>query len=768
MGGNRELKKILELYWSGKAGIADVLSTSSELRIAHWKLMKDQGLDIIPSNDFAYWDQVLNHSYLLNVIPSRYQNLPLDPIDVYFAMARGHQKDGVDVPSQEMVKWFDSNYHYMRPEVDESTVFRVNIQNGLPGPVESFLEAKANGFITRPVLISPVTFLYLAKLVPGSKLSSPLDLLDKLLPVYVQLLKDLAAQGVEWVQLDEPILVFDLDQRVRDAVRKAYETIAQQVPQVKILLTTYFGDIEEENWNAVQKLPVAGIHVDLVPSRSAPIDPASSLASVLQSLKGSGKVLSLGVVNGRNVWKTDISSALKLVMTAIGSLGPDHVIVSSSSSLLHIPHTLESEHKLDPEIKSWFSFAKEKVHEIAVLSQAVSGSNSSVVQSFVKGSADIVASRKASPITHNPAVRSRSAAVTADDHKRPDPFAERKRLQEARLNLPLFPTTTIGSFPQHKDIRAARAKFTSGKSTQEEYDEFIRSDIRRVVDIQEAIGLDVLVHGEPERNDMVQYFGEQMSGFVFTENGWVQSYGSRCVRPPIVVGDVARPKPMTVKESAYAQSVTKKPCKGMLTGPVTILRWSFPRDDLSQAEQFKQIALAIRDEVRDLEAAGISVIQVDEPAIREGLPLRKKDWAPYLQSAVNAFRLATAIAKSETQIHSHFCYSDFNDIFTSLQDLDADCISIEASKSDLKLIHAFKKYGYKAWVGPGVYDIHSPRIPSKEEIVERLTTVLSVLDKSLIWINPDCGLKTRDWKETRPSLENMVAAARELRQRYPK
>ena len=767
MGANRELKKSLEAYWGGKVPVSDVTTTAADLRAAHWKLMKEQGLDIIPSYDFAYWDQVLNHSFLLNVIPSRYQNLPLDPIDVYFAMARGHQKAGVDVPSQEMVKWFDTNYHYMRPEVGEETVFRVNIQPHLPGPVESFEEAKSQGFTTRPVLLSPVTFLYLAKLTPASKLSSPLDLLDKLLPVYVQLLSSLAAAGAESVQLDEPIVVFDLDPKVRDAIRKTYEALAKQVPTIKIILTTYFGDVEQENWKVVQGLPVAGIHVDLVPSRSAPIDPKAYLEQVLSSVKGSDKILSLGLVNGRNVWKTDIASALDLVRIASAALTPDRVIVASSSSLLHIPHSLESETKLDPQIKSWFSFAKEKVTEIAILSQAANGSNDLTVESFIKESSAIVANRKASPITFNPEVRKRAEAVTPADLKRPNAFPERKKLQEARLQLPLFPTTTIGSFPQHKEIRAARAKFAAGKSTQEEYDEFIRSDIRRVIEIQESIGLDVLVHGEPERNDMVQYFGEQMSGFVFTENAWVQSYGSRCVRPPIVVGDVARgPKAMTVKESAYAQSVTKKPVKGMLTGPVTILRWSFPRDDLPQAEQFKQIALAIRDEVADLEAAGISVIQVDEPAIREGLPLRRQDWAPYLESAVNAFRLSTGVAKSETQVHSHFCYSDFNDIFTSLQDLDADVISIEASKSDLKLVQAFQRFGYRAWVGPGVYDIHSPRIPSKEEIVQRLTTVLSVLDKELIWINPDCGLKTRDWKETRPSLENLVAAARELRARY--
>jgi len=705
----------------------------------------------------------LNHIYLLNAIPKRYQHLPLDPIDAYFAMARGHQKDGVDVPSLEMVKWFDSNYHYMRPEVDEETDFKVNVQDKLPGPVESFVEAKSQGFHTRPVLLSPVTFLYLAKQVPGSKLSSPLDLLDKLLPVYVKILNELSSAGADWVQLDEPILVFDLDASVRAAISKTYETFAKDAPSIKIMLTTYFGDIEEENWKAVQVLPVAGIHVDLVPSRSAPIDPKAYLETILGSLKGSDKLVSVGVVNGRNVWKTDISSALELVQCAKTALGSDHVIVSSSSSLLHIPHTLESEMKLDPEIKSWFAFAKEKVHELAILSQASNGSNSSQVNEFVKESGNIVAARKASPITVNPVVRRRSDAVTDADLTRPDPFVERKKLQESRLKLPLFPTTTIGSFPQHKDIRAARAKFAAGKSTQEEYDEFIRSDIRRVIQIQEEIGLDVLVHGEPERNDMVQYFGEQMSGFVFTEHGWVQSYGSRCVRPPIVVGDVARPAAMTVKESAYAQSITKKACKGMLTGPVTILRWSFPRDDLPQAEQFKQIALAIRDEVKDLEDAGISVIQVDEPAIREGLPLRQKDWSPYLKSAVNAFRLATAVAKSSTQVHSHFCYSDFNDIFSSLQDLDADCISIEASKSDLKLVQAFQKYGYRAWVGPGVYDIHSPRIPSKDEIVQRMQKVLTVLQPELLWINPDCGLKTRDWKETRPSLENMVAAAEELR-----
>lgn len=755
MGINRELKKSLESYWSSKITSDELKSAAIKLRSDHWNLQAKQGLDILPSSDFSYYDQVLDHAFLFNAIPKRYQGLPLTPLDVMFAMARGHQKSGVDVPSLEMVKWFDSNYHYMRPEVDETTHFELN--SSLSTPVDHFLEAKQSGHHTRPVLLGPVSFLYLSKVTEGSSVASPLDLLSKLLPVYVQLINLLVDAGVDWIQMDEPIVVFDLESSVRNDLKTAYDLISRQTT-AKIMLTTYFGEIEPQNLEVIQSLPVAGLHVDVVRLSSS-----GYLDTVVEAAKSSRKVLSIGIVDGRNIWRCNLKSALQVLNSVVSVLGSQNVIVATSSSLLHTPHTIDSEKKLDPQVKSWFSFATQKIREVSLLCLASNGFMTDGMRQEFELNAAVALDRANSSITVDSDVRKRLASVNSDDLKRPDVFSVRKKLQEEKFKLPLFPTTTIGSFPQTPEIRSARSKFVSGKSSKGEYDSFIRDEIKRVIKIQEEIGLDVLVHGESERNDMVQYFGEKMKGFAFTEFGWVQSYGSRCVRPPIVIGDVSRPYAMTVDESSYAQSITSKPVKGMLTGPVTILRWSFPRDDVSQAQQFLQIALAIRDEVQDLEAAGLNVIQVDEPAIREGLPLRKKDWPSYLESAVTSFKLATSVAKSDTQIHSHFCYSDFNDIFPSIQALDADVISIESSKSDLKLIRAFKSYGYKAWIGPGVYDIHSPRIPSKDEIIQRLSKVVTVLKPELVWINPDCGLKTRGWAETKPSLENLVAAARHFR-----
>lgn len=750
MGPNRELKKALESYWAGKTSADDLLAVGKNIRKDNWQLQKTQGADIIPSNDFAFYDQVLDHSVLFNAIPPKYQGLALSPLDVMFAMGRGHQKNGIDVPSQEMVKWFDSNYHYMRPEVSQATEFKLTSSK----PVDMFNEAKALGIKTRPVLLGPVSFLYLSKAAADSTVE-PIDLLSKLVPVYVELLNKLAEAGADWVQIDEPIVVYDLPQKIQDAFAPAYEALSKA--NVKILFTTYFGDVGPY-LPIVSKLPVAGIHFDLVRA-------AGQLDEALSAV-GDDKVISLGLVDGRNIWRTNFKKAFASIETAVQKLGSDRVIVATSSSLLHTPHTLESETKLDAEIKQWFAFAKEKVKEVAVLATAAKDGPATVRADFEANEAAHEA-RVNSSITYDPAVRDRVKAVKPEDYTRPSPFPERRAAQK-ELNLPEFPTTTIGSFPQTKEIRVQRNKYTKGEITKEQYEKFIEKEIEHVVRIQEEIGLDVLVHGEPERNDMVQYFGEQMKGFTFTQNGWVQSYGSRCVRPPIVVGDVSRPHAMTVKESKYAQSVTKKPMKGMLTGPVTIIRWSFPRDDVSQDVQLVQVGLAIRDEVKDLEAAGINVIQVDEPALREGLPLRRKDWDPYLESAVNSFRLSTAIAQNKTQVHSHFCYSDFNDIFPSIQALDADVISIEASKSDLKLVRAFKTYGYTSWVGPGVYDIHSPRVPSLEEIKERLGEFLSVVKPDLLWVNPDCGLKTRGWDETRRSLVNMVEAAKYLRAKYQK
>lgn len=706
-----------------------------------------------------------------NYSVDRYQGLPLSPLDMMFAAGRGHQKDGIDVPSLEMVKWFDTNYHYMRPEVSKKTVFKLNLNESNVNPVSMFKEAKEEiGLVTRPVLLGPITFLYLSKVSKcvsvgdgadsnGDSGLEPVDLVHDLVPVYAQLLNLLAREGAEWIQMDEPVLVFDLEPRILSLYHPVYERLKSLIPpSLNLLLTTYFGEIPSENMAVVSTIPVDGVHFDLVRG-------PDQMEQISSYSKKSQKAISLGLVDGRNVWRNHLAVSMDLLHTLNPLLScASQLFLSSSSSLLHVPHSLKGETGLDRVTRSWFSFATEKVDEIVTLVKGVN-EGSSAIKEEVECNGSIIRSRTES---RNDSVQRRMERITDRDLTRSEPFEVRREKQMEWMQLPLFPTTTIGSFPQTDEIRSTRARYIKGDVSEGEYRSFIESQIREVIQFQETTGLDVLVHGESERNDMVQYFGERMDGFVFTLNGWVQSYGSRCVRPPIVVGDVSRPKPMTVTESAYAQSITSKPVKGMLTGPVTIIRWSFPRDDVSQDVQLRQVALAIRDEVADLERAGIKVIQVDEPAVREGLPLRKKDWSEYLNSAVTSFKLATSGVSSQTQIHSHFCYSDFNDIFDSIQALDADVISIEASKSDLKLIQGFKKFGYKAWIGPGVYDIHSPRVPSKDEVIARLQSVLSLLPPQLVWINPDCGLKTRGWKETKASLENLVAAARHLRSQYQK
>ncbi|BFZ61820.1 methionine-synthesizing 5-methyltetrahydropteroyltriglutamate--homocysteine methyltransferase [Saitoella coloradoensis] len=754
MGPNRELKKALEAHWAGKISEADLLATAKDLRLKHWKLQKEQGVDVVASNDFSLYDHVLDHSVMFNVIPERYTKFKLSTTETFFAMGRGLQRaatesaSAVDVTSQEMVKWFDSNYHFMRPEFSNKTEFKLNTTK----PVDEYLEAKAAGIATRPVLLGPVSFLYLGKATKDSTGLETISLLEKLLPVYQELLGKLAEAGAEWVQIDEPILVFDLPENVRAAYKKAYEALASAT-KPKIMFATYFGELGS-NLDVVKGLPVEGIHVDLV---RAP----QQLDSVLDILNDT-QVFSAGVVNGRNIWKTNLEEAVATVQKIAQKIGAERVNVAGSSSFLHTPHTLESETKLPEDVKQWFAFAKEKVRELAVIAKAVA-QGPAEVREELEANKKAMDARKASNFATVQAVRERQSKVTGDDYKRKSPFPTRKEVQKEKLNLPEFPTTTIGSFPQTKEIRVARQKHTKGELSPEEYEKFIEREIQEVVKFQEECGLDVLVHGEPERSDMSEYFGQRLDGILFTVNGWVQSYGSRCVRPPIIAGDISRPNPMTVKESKYAQSLTDKPMKGMLTGPVTLLRWSFPRDDAPDALQAEQLALALRDEVLDLEAAGIYVIQVDEPALREGLPLRKADWAPYLDWAVKAFQLSTAGVEDRTQIHSHFCYSDFNDIFDSIKALDADVTTIENSKSDMKLLKAFKNGNYEAWVGPGVYDIHSPRVPSVEEIVERAKEMLEVIPRDLLWINPDCGLKTRGWAETKAALINLVEAAKECR-----
>jgi 5-methyltetrahydropteroyltriglutamate--homocysteine methyltransferase len=753
MGADRELKKANEAYWADKLSRDDLLKEGKRLRLEHWKIQKDAGVEIIPSNDFAFYDHLLDHIQLFNAIPERYSKHGLHKLDEYFAMGRGHQKDGVDVPSLEMVKWFDSNYHYVKPTLQDNQTFKL-AEN--PKPVVEFLEAKEAGIITRPVLVGPVSFLALGKADRGQSVD-PISLLDKLLPVYVELLQKLKEAGAEYVQIDEPVLVYDLPQKVKDAFKPAYEKlVGDNLP--KAVVATYFGDVVH-NFDVFPSLQgVTAIHIDLVRN-------PEQLESVISKL-GPKQVLSAGVVDGRNIWKTNFKNAIELVETAIQKLGKDRVIVATSSSLLHTPHSLESEKKLPEEVKDWFSFAVQKVSEVVVIAKAVT-EGPAAVREALEANAKSMQARASSERTNNKAVKDRQASVTPEQHERKSAFPERYAQQKKHLNLPLFPTTTIGSFPQTKEIRIQRNKFTKGEITAAEYEKFIEKEIEETVKIQDELDLDVYVHGEPERNDMVQYFGERLDGYVFTTKGWVQSYGSRCVRPPIIVGDISRPAPMTVKESKYAASVSKKPMKGMLTGPITCLRWSFPRDDVHQSVQAQQLALALRDEVLDLEAAGIYVIQVDEPALREGLPLRAgTEREKYLSWAVDSFKLACAGVQDSTQIHSHFCYSEFQDFFHAIAALDADVLSIENSKSDAKLLKVFEDKAYPRHIGPGVYDIHSPRVPSEQEIKDRLSEMLTYLKPEQLWVNPDCGLKTRQWKETKAALINMVNAAKFYREKH--
>ncbi len=656
-----------------------------------------------------------------------------------------------------MVKWFDSNYHYVKPTFHDGQTFKLGSN---PKPVAEFLEAKEAGIVTRPVLVGPVSFLALGK-ADRDQTVEPISLLEKLLPVYEELLIKLKEAGAETVQIDEPCLVFDLPPRVKTAFKPAYEKLTNLGSKIpKLVLTTYFGDINHNIDVLSSTQELYAVHVDLVRHPEQ--------FEVVVGALGPKQVLSVGVVDGRNIWKTNFKNAIEMVEKAIHKLGKDRVIVASSSSLLHTPHTLDSEKKLDAEIKDWFSFAVQKTHELAIIAKAVTNGPDSVREQL-EANAKSIHGRASSKLTNDPKVKERVSKITDDMYKRNSEFPIRIAQQQKKLNLPMFPTTTIGSFPQTKEIRISRNKFTKGEITAEEYEKFIEKEIQDVVKIQEELDLDVYVHGEPERNDMVQYFGERLDGYAFTTHGWVQSYGSRCVRPPIIVGDISRPHPMTVKESKYAASISKKPMKGMLTGPITCLRWSFPRDDIHQSKQAEQLALALRDEVVDLEAAGIFVIQVDEPALREGLPLRAgMERENYLSWAVNSFRLSVCGVTDATQIHSHFCYSEFQDFFHAIAALDADVLSIENSKSDAKLLKVFVDQAYPRQIGPGVYDIHSPRIPSEQEIKDRIQEMLQYLSPDQLWIDPDCGLKTRQWKETKPAITNMVNAAKFYRQKYSK
>lgn len=661
------------------------------------------------------------------------------------------------MPVQEMVKWFDSNYHYVKPTFQDGQEFKLSSN---PKPVAEFLEAKEAGIITRPVLVGPVSFLALGKADRDQNVV-PISLLHKLLPLYEEVLVKLKEAGAESVQIDEPCLVLDLPPKVKNAFKPAYDKLSSlggRIPE--LVVATYFGDIIH-NFDVLSTFSsLQGLHIDLVRN-------PEQLETIMDGL-GEQQKLSVGVVDGRNIWKSNFKNAIEIVEKAVQKLGKDRVIVASSSSLLHTPHTLASEKKLDAEVADWFSFAIEKTKELAVIAKAVTDGPASVREEL-EANAKSMEAKATSKLTNDPKVKERQSKITEEMFNRQSPFPTRIAQQQEKLNLPMFPTTTIGSFPQTKEIRIQRNKLTKGEISEEEYAKFIEKEIQDVVRIQEELDLDVYVHGEPERNDMVQYFGERLTGYKFTTHGWVQSYGSRCVRPPIIVGDVSRPAPMTVKESKYAASISKKPMKGMLTGPITCLRWSYPRNDIHQSVQAEQLALALRDEVIDLESAGVYVIQVDEPALREGLPLRQGlERENYLSWAVKSFRLSVAGVKDSTQIHSHFCYSEFQDFFQAIAALDADVLSIENSKSDAKLLKVFVDEAYPRHIGPGVYDIHSPRIPSEDEIKDRIQEMLQYLKPDQLWVDPDCGLKTRQWKETKAALTNMVNAAKFYRQKYSK
>jgi len=750
VGALRELKKASEAYWAGQFTRDELFAVARQIRISNWKTQVDAGIDLIPCNDFSFYDQVLDTSLMLGVIPERYtpvltQNKANTEIDLYFAMARGYQKDGLDVTAMEMTKWFDTNYHYIVPEFIQNQQFRVFSEKVFD---EFTLAKQHTGTTPKPVLIGPVSYLLLGKEKQAG--FNKIDLIKKLVPVYIEVLKRLKEYGAVWVQVDEPFLALDLTQAEKDAFVYAYNEISKNTPGIKILLTTYFESVKDNTQLAVN-LPVSALHIDLV---RAPQQLDEVLTLLPEKLS-----LSVGVIDGRNIWKNDYIKSISHIRKAIAVLGKDRVIIAPSCSLLHTPFDLDLETTINHEIKNWMAFAKQKLNEVNELAQIIEGNND-----LLQANIQAISSRNLSKLIHKQEVKQRAAFITDADARRDSPFSDRQKIQQQRFNLPLYPTTTIGSFPQTNDIRTLRARLKKGELTEAQYDEQIEKATIEAIRWQEEIDLDVLVHGEFERNDMVEYFGERLDGFLFTKNGWVQSYGSRCVKPPVIYGDVSRPADMTVRWSSFAQANTNKLMKGMLTGPVTILQWSFVRDDQPRSETTYQIALAIRDEVVALEQAGIKVIQIDEPAIREGLPLRKNDWESYLNWAVRAFRISASGVKDETQIHTHMCYSEFNDIIGNIADMDADVITIETSRSQMELLNAFADFKYPNEIGPGVYDIHSPRVPTVDEMATLLEKASALLPARNLWVNPDCGLKTRKWPETQTALVNMVQAAKQLRQ----
>jgi 5-methyltetrahydropteroyltriglutamate--homocysteine methyltransferase len=750
IGENRELKKALEAYWAGAVKQGNLLQTAARLRAQAWQKQNAAGVDLIPSNDFSLYDHVLDTICMTGAVPERF-GFTGDSVDIdlYFTLARGVPPASAagriaETSALKMTKWLNTNYHYLAPEFTADQTFSLCSSK----PIDELKQALALGIQTIPVLLGPVSFLLLGKSVDPF---DPLTLLDRLLPVYETVLAKLRDAGAEQVQIDEPALALDLTAEQRAAFTPACRRLAEAGPA--LLLTAYFEGYRD-NLETVLNLPVQSVHLDATSA-------ADELDVLLDRLPDD-KSLSLGVVDGRNIWKNNYAASQRLIRRAINRLGADRVILSSSCSLLHSPVTLTSETELDDEVKNWLAFADQKLHELADLARFQTREHPETDPAW-QANAAAVSSRRTSPRIHVEAVRKRCAAAAPEDTRRKSPFSSRIQIQQERLRFPAFPTTTIGSFPQTTEIRRARAQFRKGELSRENYDQFLKKEIRRVIKEQEALGLDCLVHGEPERNDMVEYFGQQLEGFIFTRNGWVQSYGSRCVKPPIIFGDVSRPAPMTVSWAVFAQSLTDRPVKGMLTGPVTILQWSFVRDDRPRSETMKQIAFAIRDETIELEAAGIQVIQIDEPALREGLPLRRAARKHYLGQAVESFKISTCGVEDRTQIHTHMCYSEFNGIIETIAALDADVLSVEASRSNMDLLDVFARFNYPNQIGPGIWDIHSPRVPGVEEMVALLRKAAAVIPAQNLWVNPDCGLKTRGWTETRAALKNMVEAAGELR-----
>ncbi|MCE3255833.1 MAG: 5-methyltetrahydropteroyltriglutamate--homocysteine S-methyltransferase [Rickettsiaceae bacterium] len=744
IGAFRELKKVVESYWKNSITKEELLNTAKEIRKTNWLMQKNAGINFIPSNDFSFYDHILGTVAMVGAVPERFGPIGKEAdLDLFFTMARG----GKDKVAMEMTKWFDTNYHYLVPELKKDQKFSFWCKK----IVDHYLEAKELGIETRPVLVGPLTFLLLGKMVDGG---NALDLLPNLLPVYEEVFAALKQAGVKDVQIDEPCLVTNLSSEALNCYVSAYKKINSFAGNINLHLATYFDDLGS-NIDTAFALDTASVHIDLV---RAP----QQLEKALNAI-GSNQTLSLGLVDGRNIWINDLENSIALAKKVVEKLGSDRIIIASSCSLLHSPVDLDSEKNLDPEIKSWLAFAKQKLAEINAINQTILGKKDADLLTLLEDNRRANELRKTSAKIHDKAVKQRVSSIKDSDMNRTSDFATRKRIQTNQINLPILPTTTIGSFPQTKEVRKYRADFKAGKITPNEYKKFLQEETTRCIRFQESIDLDVLVHGEFERNDMVEYFGEQLSGFAFTEYGWVQSYGSRCVKPPIIFGDVSRPKPMTVEWAVYAQSQTKKIMKGMLTGPITILQWSFVRNDQPRKDTALQIAFAIRDEVIDLEKAGIKIIQIDEAALREGLPIRKENWSSYLKWAVEAFRITASGVNDRTQIHTHMCYSEFNDIINDIAKMDADVISIETSRSNMELLNAFVTFKYPNEIGPGVYDIHSPRVPKTSEMVLLLKKALDVLKAEQIWVNPDCGLKTRDWPETKEALVNMVEAAKLVR-----